>query len=304
MLGQYLIAFREGLEAALIAAVLLAYLARTERRHLTRYVLIGVYLAIAASTVLGVAVWLAYGAVSGPGKALFEGVAALIAVAVLTSMIIWMAFRRRGLKGEVERRMGASIAQGTVLGLVLLAFVLVLREGFETVLFLTPFLVTDAAATVSGAALGIGAALLLAFFIFKVGMRIDLNRFFAYSAILLTLLAAGLAGYGTHELMEYGKESGADIGWFGSTAYDLGLSPDDPLHHKGTVGSIPAVMLGYAASAEWGRVLVHLLYAAIVMPIVILSYKRPDLLEAVPRALRKVWRTLRRPSSGPPADIE
>jgi high-affinity iron transporter len=105
MIGQFLITFREVLEAALITAIILAYLVRTDRRHLSRYVWYGVSIAVMASLVLGAFVWFLYGGLSGASKPLFEGVAALIAVFVLTSMLIWMATKGKEIKGEVEVKM-------------------------------------------------------------------------------------------------------------------------------------------------------------------------------------------------------
>lgn len=109
MFAQLLLVFREALEAALITAIILAYLARTKRKPLIRYVWYGVYLAVAASFVFGAFVWFIYGALSGPSKALFEGVAALFAVFVLSYMIYWMAGKGKELRKEVERRVKALV---------------------------------------------------------------------------------------------------------------------------------------------------------------------------------------------------
>jgi high-affinity iron transporter len=297
MLGQYLITFRETLEAALITAIILAYLIRTDREHLKRFVWYGVYLAVIFSLILGAIIWVVYGNLSKPSQVLFEGVAAIIAVVVLTSMIFWMSTKGKEIKKEVEGRLGGMVTKGMVFGLVGLALVLVFREGLETVLFLTPFLVTDAGGTIAGAVLGILGAFVLSYFIFRVGMKINLHRFFYYSSILLILLAAGLAGYGTHELIEYGQLTGGEAGWFGSTAYALDISSDSVLHHKGAIGSVFAVMFGYTVKAEWGRVLIHLGYLLVVLPIVVIAYKRPEKLEAVRRALKRVWNFMTRPFS-------
>lgn len=272
MLGQYLITFREVLEAALITSIVLAYLARTGRRGLSRYVWYGVFSAVAASVVLGAVIWVAYRGLSGPAQKLFEGGAALIAVVVLSSMIYWMATKGKELKAEVEKRIESLTTRGAVLGLVSFAFVAVFREGLETVLFLTPFLVTDAFATVAGLLLGIATALALAYAIFFAGMKISIRRFFYFTSILLVLLAGGLAGYGVHELIEYTGSSA--WGWLGQPAYNLGIAQDNPLHHKGIIGSIFAVMFGYTVSAEWARIIVHLSYLIVALPLVLWVYRK------------------------------
>jgi high-affinity iron transporter len=272
VLGQYLIAFREVLEAALITSIVLAYLARTGRRGLSRHVWYGVLIATAASVVLGAVVWTVYGELSEVSEQLFEGVAALIAVAVLSTMIYWMATKGKELKAEVEKRVESLTTRGAVLGLVSFAFVAVFREGLETVLFLTPFLVQDSVGTVGGLLLGIVTALALAYAIFFAGMKINIRRFFYFTSILLVLLAGGLAGYGMHELIEYTGSSG--WGLLGQPAYNLGIASDNPLHHKGIIGSIFAVMFGYTVSAEWARLIVHIAYLIIALPLVLYVYRK------------------------------
>ncbi len=216
-----------------------------------------------------------YGGLSGPSKALFEGVAALIAVVVLSSMIYWMATKGKELKMEVEKRLETIVTRGSTLALTSFTFIVVFREGLETVLFLTPFLVDDAFGTLVGASLGVVASLALAYAIFVVGMKINIRKFFYFTSILLVLLAGGLVGYGVHELAEYSEDVGIALGWFGQPAYVLNIPTGNPLHHKGVVGSILAVMFGYTVSAEWIRVIVHLAYLAIALPLVFWVYKKP-----------------------------
>ena len=276
MFAQFLLVFREALEAALIIAMILAYLARTKRKSLIRYAWYGVYLAVAASFALGIFVWFIYGGLSGPSKALFEGVAALIAVFVLSYMIYWMAGKGKELRKEVERRVKALVTRGATLALASFSFIVVFREGLETVLFLTPFLLDDATGTLVGGFLGLVTALVLAYAIFVVGMKINIRRFFYFTSILLVLLAGGLAGYGVHELVGYSKDTGIELGWLGEYAFDLGIPSESPFHHKGMIGSVFAVMFGYTVKAEWIRVVVHLAYLAIVLPLVVWVYKKED----------------------------
>jgi high-affinity iron transporter len=281
MIGQYLITFREALEAALIVIIVLAYLKRTERFHLSKYVLYGVFIAIGVSFALGISIWLLYGGISDSQKKLFEGAAALIAVLVLTTMILWMATKGKEIKGEVEKRLDTITTSSVALGLIAFSFIAVFREGLETVLFLTPFMVEDVSGTLLGAAVGIITSLILSYFIFVVGMKINLRKFFYFTSILLVLLAAGLIGYGVHELIEYG--GGAQLGWFGTYAYNLNIPSEHILSHKGAIGSILAVMFGYTTKAEWGRLLVHSLYIVIFLPLVLWFYKNPFIVGIVNR---------------------
>jgi len=274
LIGQFLLSFREALEAALITAIILAYMKKTEKNWLSRYVWYGVYLAVAASLVSGTSIRYLYGGLTGPIQALFEGVAAIFAVSVLSTMIYWMATKGRELKTEVERRLEAIVTRGTTFALISFSFIVIFREGFETVLFLTPFLLTDFVGTLAGALLGMVSSLVFAYAIFVVGIKIDIRKFFYFTSILLVLLAGGLAGYGVHELIEYSKDVGFELGWLGEHAYVLNVPKNSLLHHKGVIGSILAVMFGYTVNAEWATVLVHLAYLAIALPLVIWVYKK------------------------------
>lgn len=274
MLGQFLITFREVTEAALITAIILSYLNRSGRSGLTRYAWYGMALAIVASLSLGVSVWILYGVLSETSKMLFEATTAFVAVAVLSYMIYWMAIKGGKIRKETEKLVENIASRSTTIGLISLEFVVVFREGFETVLFLTPFLLNDATETLTGMIFGALAATLLAYSIFEVGMKINLKRFFYFTSVMLILLAGGLAGYGTHELLEYYRENDFKVGWIGELAYALPIPANNPFHHKGLIGSIFAVMFGYSISAEWARLIIHVLYLAIALPLVIWVYRK------------------------------
>jgi len=280
----------------------LAFLSRTNRIGLSRYAWYGVEGAVVASVTVGGAILVFYGNLSESNQVLFEGLAALLAVGVLTSMIYWMAVKGRYIKKQVEHRIEIAAAGGTVLAVAGLTFVLVFREGLETVLFVTPFLVIDVAATLAGAAAGLAFALGLAYAIFRVGVKLDLRKFFYFTSILLVLLAAGLLGYGIHELIEYGELQGMAFGWWGQSAYDLatyGISANSLFGHKGAVGSIAAVMLGYSVSPEWARIVAQATYLAVALPLVILVYRRPEWLSIARAWLRSWLRAEAAPTTAP-----
>jgi high-affinity iron transporter len=289
MLGQYLITFRETFEAALLLGVVLAYLARTGRADRARSVWTGAALAVLASACLGAAVYALVGELPGAWLTLFEGAAALLAAAVLTWMILWMALGSARIGEEIRGRVDGRLRGGLGMGLVGLAFILVFREGLETVLFLAPNSVEQPGETFAGASLGVLVAVALAYMIFRLNKRIDLKRFFYLSSILLVLLAAGLVGYGTHELLEYGEEAGLDTGPAGATAFDAGVPADSVWHKNGVVGSVFAVLFGYATKMEWGRVITHLAYLAVFLPVTVMAYRNPQWLV-------NVWARLRTPT--------
>ncbi|MDJ0269784.1 MAG: FTR1 family protein [Aigarchaeota archaeon] len=272
--AEALITLREGFEAALIVSIILAYLSKTGRKILTKYVKYGVYTALFASILLGSLSWMLYGALSGATKALFEGVAAWLAVVVLSTMILWMATKAKSIKTEIESRVEQITTRGTVIGLTAFSFVIVFREGLETVLFIIPFLVRNPLSSSIGSFLGAAVAVALAYALFFIGMRLNIRRFFYITSILLVLLAGGLAGYGTHELIEFAEDSGISLGWFAQTAYALPIPTDSLLHDKNVIGSIFAVLFGYTVKAEIGRLAIQLAYLMTALPLVIRAYKK------------------------------
>lgn len=274
MLGQYLIVFRETFEAALVSAIMLSYLIRTGRNELTRFVWYGIYLSVGLSIGLGALISFTYGILPKPFQLLLEATAAFVAVIILSSMIFWMAFRGRNFKMEMEKRIENAVTGDTIVGLVTVSFIIVFREGLETVLFLTPFLLNDTVATVAGTVTGTASALILSYGIFAAGMKINLRKFFYFTSLLLIFLASGLAGYGVHELIEYYEQNRFNLGWLAEPAYILNLPEENILHHKNIVGSIFAVMFGYTVEAEWARVIVHLLYLIIALPLTVWIYRR------------------------------
>ncbi|MFQ6013040.1 MAG: FTR1 family protein [Thermoplasmata archaeon] len=290
VVAQYLLTFREVLEASVLTAIILSYLVATGRTAMKRYAGYGALVAVVASLVLGVAIWFLYGTLSEGNKVLFEGVAALIAVAVLTSVIYWMAIKARTIKSRIEGRVEAAVTQGALLGVAAATFVLVFREGLETVLFLTPFMVQDVVGTILGAVLGVGAGLGLAYAVFRFGVRLDLRKFFYFTSILLILLAGGLLGYAIHELLKYAAIQGTETGWWGQAAYVLPFSKASLFHNEGLIGSVFAVLVGYDVDPERARVFAHILYLTIALPLVIFIYRRPDavaMLAARFRAFRR-----------------
>ncbi|ACJ16334.1 hypothetical protein TON_0846 [Thermococcus onnurineus NA1] len=271
--GAFLITFREALEAAIIVAIIVAYLRRTNRTEQIKNVWIGVGLSLLASIILGAAILGLYGGLEE--KELFEGLASYLAVIVLTSMIYWMATKGKNIRTEIESKVSTAISPLALIGFT---FIVVFREGLETVLFLTPFMTQDFGGTLLGLITGLVSAFILAYLIYGVGMKINLRTFFYYSSILLVFVAAGMAGYGTHELIEWAEEEGMDLGFIGETAYDLGIPSDSVWHHKGAIGSLFAVLFGYSTSMEWGRIIVQFGYLLLALYLVLRAYRKEPLL--------------------------
>ncbi len=241
MTAAYFLLLREGLEAALIVGIVGAYLVKVGRRDGLRAVWIGVGLAFALSIGVGAIVALTVGKLPASVQEGIEGIAALFAVAVLTWMLFWMRRQGRAMKGELEQGVDLALRQGTVTALAGLAFAAVAREGLETVLFLfalgaqTADLVTS---TLIGAALGLATAVAIGYAIFRLGVRIDLRKFFTFTGVILIFVSAGLVAFAIHAFGEAGLivNQGA--------VFDL----NDILPTTSPLGSVLAGLFGYRAA--------------------------------------------------------
>ena len=201
MLSAFLIALREGVEAALVVGIILVYLARTGRSHLTRFVWYGVALAGVLS--LAVAVALERWRISEDG---FEGMMLLLAAAFVVSMIVWMNRVAHHLRKDIEQKIenyAARAGSAAGWGILLFVFLMVLREGAELALILRAVeLSSEGIQTWIGTIAGLAAAMAVGLFFFKGTLKIPLHRFFAATTLILWLVAAQLAITGIHELSE------------------------------------------------------------------------------------------------------
>jgi high-affinity iron transporter len=201
LLSAFLIALREGVEAALVVGIVLVYLARTSRSHLSRFVWGGVAAAVALSLV--VAILLERFNIDGDG---FEGLMYLIAAFFVVTMVVWMNRVAKHLKKEIEEkvekyagRQGLSAGWG----IGLFVFLMVLREGVELAVILRAVeMSTEGLQTWIGTLAGIGAAVAVGLFFFKSTLKVPLHRFFAFTSTILILVAIQLAVTGLHELSE------------------------------------------------------------------------------------------------------
>jgi high-affinity iron transporter len=201
LLSAFLIALREGVEASLVVGIVLVYLARTGRTHLSRYVWGGVAAAVALS--LAVAILLERFNISEDG---FEGLMYLAAAFFVVTMILWMNSIAKHLKKEIEEKIEKYAGQGGLAagwGIGLFVFLMVLREGAELALVLRAVEMSTAGLQTSiGTVAGIAAAVAVGFFFFKGTLKVPLHRFFAVTSSILILVAIQLAVTGLHELSE------------------------------------------------------------------------------------------------------
>jgi high-affinity iron transporter len=259
MTAAFFVTLREGLEAALIVGIIVAYLVKVGRRDAVRTVAYGAGAAVGLSAIVGVLIHATVGSLPEVAQETFEGIAALLAVVVLTWMLFWMRRQGRAIKGDLEAGVDAALGRGSTLALAVLAFVAVAREGLETVLFMLAVLGSseDVLVTMLGAVSGLVIAIVVGWAIFAMGVRVNLRQFFTATGILLIFVAAGLLGHAVHELTE--------AGWLPETGVAFDLSGS--LSRDGLLGSILAGLFGYRPAPTWSELIAYVVY---LVPVLIL----------------------------------
>lgn len=206
MLSAFLITLREGIEAALVVAIILAYLARTGNRQAFRPVWLGTSLGIMVSLAAGGVIFFTAGELAGRNEEIFEGAALFLATGLLTWMIFWMRRQAAGIKGNLQLQVAWAMEKRQSTGLVVLTFTAVAREGVELALFLfaTTRLAESPALALAGSLLGLAFAVGLGYSIYKGSSKLNLSTFFSATSILLIIFGAGLFARGVHEFNEAG----------------------------------------------------------------------------------------------------
>jgi high-affinity iron transporter len=257
MLATFFLMLREGLEAALIVGIIAAYLVKIGRRDALPKVIAGVVAAVGLSIGLGLLITLTIERLPLVLQETLEGIAAVLAVAVLTWMLFWMRRQGRAIKGELEHGVDIALSRGSTRALVGLAFLAVIREGVETVLFLIPIFSFNGTGldVIIGGVLGLAISVAVGWAIFALGVRINLRRFFTVTGTILIFVAAGLVAFAIGEFAEAGLLSNT------GTAFDLNAVLPD----TGPAGSILRGLFGYRSAPTPLEVLGYLAYLVPVL---------------------------------------
>jgi high-affinity iron transporter len=263
VIPTFVIYLREGIEASMIVAILLAYLNRTGQRAHFREVFMGVGAAVVLLTGGGIAVYLLVDHYDGSNfQTIFETFTFLVAASVLTYMTFWMQLHAKNLKNELQSRSDEALSRGSRWGLGILSFQAVGREGLETMVFTLAIVFASSRQAVTpthgrwlllGAVLGLAVALSLAFVIYRLGHRLNLAKFFLVLGVVLMVFAAGLLADAIENMQQLGwLPFGRGVLWNSSHMISEGSSGGDVLHS----------LFGYAQQPTVLQAVVWLVYVA------------------------------------------
>jgi high-affinity iron transporter len=258
MLATFVIFLREGVEASMIVAILLAYLDRIGQRRHFRDVLLGVGAALMLMLGGGVAAYLLLTTYAGSRvQTIFETGTYLLAAAVLTYMTFWMQRHSRVLSSELRSKAEQALDGRARWGLGLLAFQAVGREGLETMVFtLAIVFASRGKGVIAGGAGGLAVAMAIAFVMYRLGKRIDVGRFFTVVGALLMVFAAGILADAVENLQQ--------LHWLPTVGPRL-WSTARALSESSSIGDVFHTFFGYADRPTALQLGVYVVYLAITI---------------------------------------
>ncbi len=257
MFVSLLLAFREGLEAALILGIVLGVLKQVGQKERGRVVWLGAGLAVIVSLATGIGLYALGVAFEGPAEAIFEGFAMLLAAAVLSWMVFWMQRQGRNMQAELEQDVRQATDDRSSWSLFSLAFLAVMREGIELALFLTAAAFSASAGeTVAGGLIGLVVAAVVGWLIFATTTRLNVGAFFRVTSFLLILFAAGLVAHGVHEFNE--------VGWIPSVVEHV-WDMNHLLDEKSVIGEFLKALIGYNGNPSLTEVMAYASYWVVVL---------------------------------------
>jgi high-affinity iron transporter len=267
VLANYLIGLREGLEAALIVTILIAYVVKIDRRDVLARIWTGVGLAVLLALALGAILTFGTYGLSFAAQETIGGLLSIIATGLVTWMVFWMLRTARDLSGHLRGSIDKHLV-GSGLGLVFVAFLAVGREGIETALFIWAAVQATGSTTLplAGAALGILTAVGLGWLIYSGMLKINLARFFTWTGATLIVVAGGVLSYGVHDLQEAGILPGLNALAFNVSA---AVPPDS------WYGTLLKGTLNFSPATTWLEMFAWLAYTVPTLTLFLVKSRQP-----------------------------
>jgi high-affinity iron transporter len=273
LFSSALIGLREGLEAALVVSILIAFLVKSDQRAALKWVWGGVAAALLVCVAIGTVIAYTIGELPFEQQEIVGGSLSIAAVGFVTWMIFWMRSTARTIAAELRGKLSDALAIGPV-AVAVMASLAVGREGLETMAFFYANVRTAEAGThqpLIGFVVGIAVALVLGWLIYRGAIRFNLSKFFTYTGVLLVFVAAGILGYGLHDLQEARVLPGLT-----TLAFDLsGPMPEDSWY-----GALLKGLLNYSAQTTVLQAVAWVLYVAVVLTVFL--WPRKQTAPAVP----------------------
>ncbi|GAA2007845.1 FTR1 family protein [Nakamurella flavida] len=267
MLATFVIGLREGLEAALIVGIIAAFLTRSGRRDALVRMWVGVGAAVLLCLAVGIGLQVVNAGLPQRQQEMLECVVAAVAVLMISYMVLWMRRHSRDLRGDLQAAAGSALASGSALALASMAFLAVIREGFETAVFLLAAFQSalSPVEAVVGIVLGLALAIVLGYLIYRGGVRLNLSRFFRITGVVLVLVAGGLVMSTLRAAYEAGWLTGGQ-----QQAVDLSAVA----RPGSVVESLLTGMLGIRSAMPLVEVLAWVLYVVPMLAVVLWPVKR------------------------------
>jgi high-affinity iron transporter len=272
LFSSALIGLREGLEAGLVISILVAFLVKTDDRAALKWVWTGVSAAVLLSVVFGAVIHFTQEAFDFKEREILGGSLSILAVALVTGMIFWMRGAGKTIAAELRGKLSDALRMGP-LAVVVLSLLAVGREGLETTVFFYATVEAAGGGTTEpllGFIIGIAAAIVLSWLLYRGAVRINLKRFFTVTGVLLVFVAAGVLGYGLHDLQE-----GDVLPGLHDLAFDLStVLPEDSWY-----GATLKGIFNYSQQTTWIQAVAWLSYVAIVLTAFLWPAKKPAVMQ-------------------------
>lgn len=258
-----LIGLREGLEAALVVSILVSFLVRSDQRAQLRWVWLGVGTAVALSVTVGAVLTYGTSQLSFTAQEAVGGIGSIVAVGFVTGMVFWMRSAARTIASGLRGQLSKAIEVGAI-AVAVVAFIAVAREGLETAIFFYAAVQSAGVGTglpLLGFVLGIVAAVVLGYLIYRGTVHINLTIFFRVTGVLLIVVAAGILAYGLHDLQEAGILPGLH-----TLAFDASATvPPDSWY-----GVLLKGILNFSPQTTVVQAIAWVAYVCIVLPLFLL----------------------------------
>jgi high-affinity iron transporter len=265
LFGSALIGVREGLEAAIVVTILVAFLVKSDRRDALKWVWLGVGAAIVMTVVVFLAIQFGENTISGLGAEAIAGVASLIAVAIVTTMVLWMRRAAAGMSGQLRGDMARALEAGAF-AVLSLSFLAVGREGVETALFMVGFADAKTLWPLTGLVVGVLIAVVFAYGMYMGALRINLAKFFTWTGAFLVVVAAGILSYGIGALQTVGWVPGLS-----SRPFDISSWFD----WSSWYGQVVQGVFNVTPTPTWLQFIAWVLYLVVVLVVFLRPAKAP-----------------------------